>query len=163
MCNAPSETNQSKQTTLCRFLSRLGFTPFSIIFQSAFCALALLLPAHIVFVFTIQAFTDSNELHKHCKQRPVLTKCGFILCPLCCVSPPMCVCVCQDRAYELRLLSRRGELLSEPSPSVNVSTIGRYLRTTLTPYPTLPILLQQSPIPNPIPILHFPVPALEPN
>ncbi|XP_010892221.2 protein turtle homolog A isoform X2 [Esox lucius] len=30
----------------------------------------------------------------------------------------------KDCVYELRLLSRRGELLSEPSPSVNVSTIG---------------------------------------
>ncbi|KAL0965550.1 hypothetical protein UPYG_G00282800 [Umbra pygmaea] len=30
----------------------------------------------------------------------------------------------KDSAYTLRLLSRRGELLSEPSPSVNVSTTG---------------------------------------
>uniref|UniRef100_A0A3Q3GDV9 Immunoglobulin superfamily, member 9a n=1 Tax=Kryptolebias marmoratus TaxID=37003 RepID=A0A3Q3GDV9_KRYMA len=30
----------------------------------------------------------------------------------------------KDRVYELRMLSRRGELLSEPSPSVNVSTMG---------------------------------------
>ncbi|XP_029024915.1 protein turtle homolog A isoform X2 [Betta splendens] len=30
----------------------------------------------------------------------------------------------KDCVYELRLLSRRGDLLSEPSPSVNVSTIG---------------------------------------
>ncbi|KAM6986481.1 protein turtle homolog A [Aplochiton taeniatus] len=30
----------------------------------------------------------------------------------------------KDYVYELRLLSRRGELLSEPSPSVNVSTVG---------------------------------------
>lgn len=30
----------------------------------------------------------------------------------------------KDCRYELRLLSRRGELLSEPSPSVNVSTAG---------------------------------------
>ncbi|XP_040915450.1 protein turtle homolog A isoform X2 [Toxotes jaculatrix] len=30
----------------------------------------------------------------------------------------------KDCVYELRLLSRRGELLSEPSPSVNVSTVG---------------------------------------
>uniref|UniRef100_A0A3Q3WK04 Uncharacterized protein n=1 Tax=Mola mola TaxID=94237 RepID=A0A3Q3WK04_MOLML len=30
----------------------------------------------------------------------------------------------KDSVYELRLLSRRGELLSEPSPSVNVSTVG---------------------------------------
>ncbi|KAM3599331.1 uncharacterized protein V6R79_003875 [Siganus canaliculatus] len=30
----------------------------------------------------------------------------------------------KDCVYELRLLSRRGELLSEPSPSVNVSTLG---------------------------------------
>ncbi|XP_020313701.1 protein turtle homolog A isoform X1 [Oncorhynchus kisutch] len=30
----------------------------------------------------------------------------------------------KDCVYELRLLSRRGELLSEPSPSVNVSTMG---------------------------------------
>ncbi|XP_047185471.1 protein turtle homolog A isoform X1 [Scophthalmus maximus] len=30
----------------------------------------------------------------------------------------------KDCVYELRLLSRRGELLSEPSPSVNVSTTG---------------------------------------
>ncbi|MEQ2242525.1 hypothetical protein ILYODFUR_036681, partial [Ilyodon furcidens] len=33
----------------------------------------------------------------------------------------------KDRVYELRMLSRRGELLSEPSPSVNVSTTGRCL------------------------------------
>ncbi|XP_047228559.1 protein turtle homolog A isoform X3 [Girardinichthys multiradiatus] len=30
----------------------------------------------------------------------------------------------KDRVYELRMLSRRGELLSEPSPSVNISTTG---------------------------------------
>lgn len=30
----------------------------------------------------------------------------------------------KDCVYELRLLSRRGELLSEPGPSVNVSTLG---------------------------------------
>ncbi|XP_056147181.1 protein turtle homolog A-like [Lampris incognitus] len=30
----------------------------------------------------------------------------------------------KDSVYELRLLSRQGELLSEPSPSVNVSTMG---------------------------------------
>uniref|UniRef100_A0A8C5BSZ7 Immunoglobulin superfamily, member 9a n=1 Tax=Gadus morhua TaxID=8049 RepID=A0A8C5BSZ7_GADMO len=30
----------------------------------------------------------------------------------------------KDSVYELRLLSRRGEVLSEPSPSVNVSTLG---------------------------------------
>ncbi|XP_056287947.1 protein turtle homolog A [Pseudoliparis swirei] len=30
----------------------------------------------------------------------------------------------KDCVYELRLLSRRGEVLSEPSPSVNVSTMG---------------------------------------
>ncbi|CAB1318474.1 unnamed protein product [Coregonus sp. 'balchen'] len=30
----------------------------------------------------------------------------------------------KDCVYELRLVSRRGELLSEPSPSVNVSTMG---------------------------------------
>ncbi|XP_057674936.1 protein turtle homolog A-like isoform X2 [Corythoichthys intestinalis] len=30
----------------------------------------------------------------------------------------------KDCVYELRLLARRGELLSEPSPSVNVSTMG---------------------------------------
>ncbi|XP_053196316.1 protein turtle homolog A [Scomber japonicus] len=30
----------------------------------------------------------------------------------------------KDCVYELRLLSRRGELLSEPGPSVNVSTVG---------------------------------------
>ncbi|XP_054875106.1 protein turtle homolog A isoform X2 [Amphiprion ocellaris] len=33
-------------------------------------------------------------------------------------------CLHKDCVYELRLLSRRGELLSEPSPSVNVSTVG---------------------------------------
>ncbi|CAL9683586.1 unnamed protein product [Knipowitschia caucasica] len=30
----------------------------------------------------------------------------------------------KDRVYQLRLLSRRGEALSEPSPSVNVTTVG---------------------------------------
>lgn len=44
-----------------------------------------------------------------------------------------CGCWCQDCLYELRLLSRRGELLSEPGPSVNVSTMGRCLRVTLPP------------------------------
>lgn len=48
------------------------------------------------------------------------------------VLPTVCVCLCvcgcwsQDCVYELRLLSRRGDLLSEPSPSVNVSTAGRF-------------------------------------
>ena len=58
------------------------------------------------------------------------------------LSSPLGVCVCvrvhgcwpQDCVYELRLLSRRGELLSEPSPSVNVSTVGRCSRATLPPF-----------------------------
>ena len=41
-----------------------------------------------------------------------------------CVCVRTCVCV-QDCVYQLRLLSRRGDLLSEPSPSVSVSTTGR--------------------------------------
>uniref|UniRef100_A0A8C9XVJ4 Immunoglobulin superfamily, member 9a n=1 Tax=Sander lucioperca TaxID=283035 RepID=A0A8C9XVJ4_SANLU len=44
----------------------------------------------------------------------------------------------KDCVYELRLLSRRGELLSEPSPSVNVSTMGRCSTATLPPSHSLP-------------------------
>ncbi|XP_011602796.2 protein turtle homolog A [Takifugu rubripes] len=47
----------------------------------------------------------------------------------------------KDRAYELRLLSRCGELLSEPSPSVNVSTIG------MDSYPVSSQLLENVPEP----------------
>lgn len=52
---------------------------------------------------------------------------GFIPCP------PRCVCLrdSQDSVYELRMLCRRGELLSEPSPSVNVSTTGRCSRAAV--------------------------------
>uniref|UniRef100_A0A3Q1G7K6 Protein turtle homolog A-like n=1 Tax=Acanthochromis polyacanthus TaxID=80966 RepID=A0A3Q1G7K6_9TELE len=39
-------------------------------------------------------------------------------------------CLHKDCVYELRLLSRRGELLSEPSPSVNVSTVEVYPSTS---------------------------------
>ncbi|XP_029941459.1 protein turtle homolog A, partial [Salarias fasciatus] len=47
----------------------------------------------------------------------------------------------KDCVYELRLLSRRGELLSEPSPSVNVSTIGMEI------YPATSRLLEFVPEP----------------
>lgn len=33
----------------------------------------------------------------------------------------------QDYSYDLRLMSRRNKVLSEPSESVNVSTIGKWL------------------------------------
>ncbi|KAK2818926.1 hypothetical protein Q5P01_024487 [Channa striata] len=39
----------------------------------------------------------------------------------------------KDCVYELRLLSRRGELLSEPSPSVNVSTVGMEVYPATSP------------------------------
>uniref|UniRef100_A0A3P8TC20 Immunoglobulin superfamily, member 9a n=1 Tax=Amphiprion percula TaxID=161767 RepID=A0A3P8TC20_AMPPE len=42
-------------------------------------------------------------------------------------------CLHKDCVYELRLLSRRGELLSEPSPSVNVSTVETYPSTSRLP------------------------------
>ncbi|KAE8284865.1 Protein turtle-like protein A [Larimichthys crocea] len=47
----------------------------------------------------------------------------------------------KDCVYELRLLSRRGELLSEPSPSVNVSTVGMEI------YPATSQLLEFVPEP----------------
>ncbi|XP_056259558.1 protein turtle homolog A [Seriola aureovittata] len=47
----------------------------------------------------------------------------------------------KDCVYELRLLSRRGELLSEPSPSVNVSTMGMEI------YPSTSRLLEFVPEP----------------
>uniref|UniRef100_A0A673CB36 Immunoglobulin superfamily, member 9a n=1 Tax=Sphaeramia orbicularis TaxID=375764 RepID=A0A673CB36_9TELE len=47
----------------------------------------------------------------------------------------------KDCVYELRLLSRRGELLSEPSPSVNVSTVGMEI------YPATSRLLEFVPEP----------------
>ncbi|KAM8744304.1 uncharacterized protein igsf9a isoform 2-T2 [Acanthopagrus schlegelii] len=47
----------------------------------------------------------------------------------------------KDCVYELRLLSRRGELLSEPSPSVNVSTMGMEI------YPATSRLLEFVPEP----------------
>ncbi|XP_074545798.1 protein turtle homolog B [Halichoeres trimaculatus] len=47
----------------------------------------------------------------------------------------------KDCVYELRLLSRRGELLSEPSPSVNVSTAGMEI------YPATSRLLEFVPEP----------------
>ncbi|XP_070845555.1 protein turtle homolog A [Chaetodon trifascialis] len=47
----------------------------------------------------------------------------------------------KDFVYELRLLSRRGELLSEPSPSVNVSTMGMEI------YPATSRLLEFVPEP----------------
>nr|XP_040054028.1 protein turtle homolog A isoform X1 [Gasterosteus aculeatus aculeatus] len=47
----------------------------------------------------------------------------------------------KDCVYELRLLSRRGELLSEPSPSVNVSTMGMEI------YPATSRLLERVPEP----------------
>uniref|UniRef100_A0A8C2Z4B0 Immunoglobulin superfamily, member 9a n=1 Tax=Cyclopterus lumpus TaxID=8103 RepID=A0A8C2Z4B0_CYCLU len=47
----------------------------------------------------------------------------------------------KDCVYELRLLSRRGELLSEPSPSVNVSTMGMEI------YPATSRLLELVPEP----------------
>ncbi|XP_034085345.1 LOW QUALITY PROTEIN: protein turtle homolog A-like [Gymnodraco acuticeps] len=47
----------------------------------------------------------------------------------------------KDCVYELRLLSRRGELLSEPSPSVNVSTMGMEI------YPATSQLLEYVPEP----------------
>uniref|UniRef100_A0A3Q3J0G8 Immunoglobulin superfamily, member 9a n=2 Tax=Monopterus albus TaxID=43700 RepID=A0A3Q3J0G8_MONAL len=47
----------------------------------------------------------------------------------------------KDCLYELRLLSRRGELLSEPSPSVNVSTMGMEM------YPATSRLLEFVPEP----------------
>ncbi|XP_069017973.1 protein turtle homolog A [Embiotoca jacksoni] len=47
----------------------------------------------------------------------------------------------KDSVYELRLLSRRGELLSEPSPSVNVSTMGMEI------YPATSRLLEFVPEP----------------
>ncbi|XP_042365632.1 protein turtle homolog A [Plectropomus leopardus] len=47
----------------------------------------------------------------------------------------------KDCVYELRLLSRRGELLSEPSPSVNVSTVGMEM------YPSTSRLLEYVPEP----------------
>ncbi|XP_070706257.1 protein turtle homolog A [Pempheris klunzingeri] len=47
----------------------------------------------------------------------------------------------KDCVYELRLLSRRGELLSEPSPSVNVSTMG------METYPATSRLLEFVPEP----------------
>ncbi|XP_037341123.2 protein turtle homolog A [Pungitius pungitius] len=47
----------------------------------------------------------------------------------------------KDCVYELRLLSRRGELLSEPSPSVNVSTMGMEI------YPATSRLLERVPQP----------------
>lgn len=33
----------------------------------------------------------------------------------------------QDSSYDLRLMSRSNKILSEPSESVNVSTIGKWL------------------------------------
>uniref|UniRef100_A0A3B4BK78 Immunoglobulin superfamily, member 9a n=1 Tax=Periophthalmus magnuspinnatus TaxID=409849 RepID=A0A3B4BK78_9GOBI len=47
----------------------------------------------------------------------------------------------RDRVYQLRLLSRRGEMLSEPSPSVNVSTVGMDM------YPSTSRLLEFGPEP----------------
>ncbi|XP_030598901.1 protein turtle homolog A-like [Archocentrus centrarchus] len=47
----------------------------------------------------------------------------------------------KDCVYELRLLSRRGDLLSEPSPSVNVSTVGMEV------YPSTSRLLEFVPEP----------------
>ncbi|XP_041666256.1 protein turtle homolog A [Cheilinus undulatus] len=47
----------------------------------------------------------------------------------------------KDCVYELRLLSRRGDLLSEPSPSVNVSTVGMKV------YPATSRLLEYVPEP----------------
>ncbi|XP_047426375.1 protein turtle homolog A isoform X2 [Mugil cephalus] len=47
----------------------------------------------------------------------------------------------KDCVYELRLLSRRGDLLSEPSPSVNVSTMGMEI------YPATSLLLEFVPEP----------------
>ncbi|XP_044190144.1 protein turtle homolog A [Thunnus albacares] len=47
----------------------------------------------------------------------------------------------KDCVYELRLLSRRGELLSEPGPSVNVSTMGMEI------YPATSRLLEFVPEP----------------
>ncbi|KAJ0057339.1 hypothetical protein NL108_004922 [Boleophthalmus pectinirostris] len=47
----------------------------------------------------------------------------------------------KDRVYRLRLLSRRGEMLSEPSPSVNVSTEGMDM------YPSTSRLLEFGPEP----------------
>uniref|UniRef100_A0A4W5KB36 Immunoglobulin superfamily, member 9a n=1 Tax=Hucho hucho TaxID=62062 RepID=A0A4W5KB36_9TELE len=43
----------------------------------------------------------------------------------------------KDSVYELRLLSRRGELLSEPSPSVNVSNMGYSRLLEFVPKPLL--------------------------
>ncbi|XP_020486236.2 protein turtle homolog A [Labrus bergylta] len=48
----------------------------------------------------------------------------------------------KDCVYELRLLSRRGDLLSEPSPSVNVSTVGMEI------YPAPSRLLEFVPKPS---------------
>uniref|UniRef100_A0A8C6UKJ3 Immunoglobulin superfamily, member 9a n=1 Tax=Neogobius melanostomus TaxID=47308 RepID=A0A8C6UKJ3_9GOBI len=47
----------------------------------------------------------------------------------------------KDRVYRLRLLSRRGEMLSEPSPSVNVTTVGMDM------YPSTSRLLEFGPEP----------------
>lgn len=47
----------------------------------------------------------------------------------------------KDREYRLRLLSRRGEMLSEPSPSVNVTTVG------MDVYPATSRLLEFGPEP----------------
>lgn len=47
----------------------------------------------------------------------------------------------KDRVYRLRLLSRRGEMLSEPSPSVNVTTVGMDI------YPSTSRLLEFGPEP----------------
>lgn len=37
------------------------------------------------------------------------------------------VSLAQDSSYDLRLMSRSNKILSEPSESVNVSTIGKWL------------------------------------
>ncbi|KAK7896623.1 hypothetical protein WMY93_021948 [Mugilogobius chulae] len=47
----------------------------------------------------------------------------------------------KDRVYRLRLLSRHGEMLSEPSPSVNVTTVGMDM------YPSTSRLLEFGPEP----------------
>ncbi|XP_077594062.1 protein turtle homolog B-like [Stigmatopora nigra] len=54
----------------------------------------------------------------------------------------------KERVYELRLLSRHGEMLSEPSPSLNVSTVG---------------MLQQVFHPSSSRLLEFPEPLLLPG
>lgn len=127
-----------------RFLSKLsfrGFTfsdsqlctlhgshHFSVIFQSACVAFFFFLQSVSSFLFlSCIGLHEFKWTSLALQAQSGVDKVWFH--PL---SSPLCVCLCvcgcwsQDCVYELRLLSRRGDLLSEPSPSVNVSTAGRF-------------------------------------